>query len=176
MRSWRAMIGRTPPRSMPCGARTTRRRSAGSRSRACGSGSRGNIASTACRRNRDALAAGADRLEAAGARTGRGIAAPHQIRAAGLLHRGAGGGLIPISPAMTACATAARARAARSGRMYENTRARASAPKCSGACHGRDLRVWAPATTMRITLRAQKVRSADRAGLRGVFRAGSMRS
>ena len=45
-------------------------------------------------RNREALERGRGLAEGGGRRTGRGVAAAHQIRAAGLLHRRARGGLV----------------------------------------------------------------------------------
>ncbi len=66
-------------------------------------------------------------------RTGRGVAAAHEIRAAGLLHRGAGGSARPTSRAMTACATACACRAATSSRCTRTPAPTASARKCAAA-------------------------------------------
>ena len=66
---------------------------------------------------------GAGVAEGGRRRTGRGVAAAHQIRAAGLLHRGAGGSLVEPRALRRRALRPARAVAARSVEMYENTRA-----------------------------------------------------
>ena len=76
---------------------------------------------------------GREWLQSGRRRTGRGVAAAHQIRAAGLLHRGAGGRPRPTSRAMTACATACACPAATSPTCMSAPARQASAPKCAGA-------------------------------------------
>ena len=84
-------------------------------------------------RDRDALGAGAGVAQGRRRRAGRGVAAAHQIRAAGLLHRRAGGGLVESRALRRRALRPARAAAATSS-ACTRTRARTvSARRCAGA-------------------------------------------
>ena len=129
---WRATIPRTPPAwTSPC--RTTRRRSTRS--------VKGLKIGIPREYRVDGMSAeiealwqrGADWLKAAGAEIVEVVAAAHQIRAAGLLHRRPGGGLVQPRPLRRRALRPARRRAATSSTCTSRPARRASARRCAGA-------------------------------------------
>ena len=85
-------------------------------------------------RDRDDLGAGQDMAEGGRRRTRRRVAAAHQIRAARLLHRRAGRGLVQSRPLRRRALRLARSAAAISPTCTRRRAAPASAPRCAGAC------------------------------------------
>ena len=66
-------------------------------------------------------------------RTGRGVAAAHQIRAAGLLHRGAGGSLVQSRALRRRALRPARAGPRRSATCMKTPAPKVLAPRCAAA-------------------------------------------
>ena len=83
--------------------------------------------------DRKALGAGQGVAEGGRRRARRGVAAAHQIRAAGLLHRGAGGGLVQSRALRRRALRPARAAAATSSACTRTRAPAASARRCAGA-------------------------------------------
>ena len=83
--------------------------------------------------NRKALERGRGVAEGGRRRTGRGVAAAHQIRAAGLLHRGAGGGLVQSRALRRRALRPARARPLASANCTRTPAPKALATKCAAA-------------------------------------------
>ena len=84
-------------------------------------------------RDRQAVGAGGAMAQGGRRRDRRGVAAAHQIRAAGLLHRGAGGGLVQPRALRRRALRVARARPRHRRHVREDARRRASARRCAGA-------------------------------------------
>ena len=85
------------------------------------------------RRSRRCGGAASTGCSAAGAKVVDDLAAQHAPRAARLLHRRAGRGLVATSRATTACATACASRAPTSSSSTRRPAPRVSAPRCAGA-------------------------------------------
>ena len=83
--------------------------------------------------DRRAVGAGRGLAQGCGRRTGRGVAAAHQIRAAGLLHRRAGGGVVQSRALRRRALRPARARPRHHRHVREHARAAASARRCAAA-------------------------------------------
>ena len=83
--------------------------------------------------NRDAVAAGRAMAQGCRRRDRRHFAADDQIRAAGLLHRGAGGSLVQSRALRRRALRAARSRPRHHRHVRAHARAPASARKCAGA-------------------------------------------
>ena len=84
-------------------------------------------------RDRKALERGRRLAEGRRRRTGRGVAAAHQIRAAGLLHRGAGGSLVESRALRRRALRPSRAGRAPLARCTRTPAPKALAPKCAAA-------------------------------------------
>ena len=80
-----------------------------------------------------ALGAGGTMAQGRRRRDGRGVAAAHQIRAAGLLHSGAGRGLVQSRALRRRALRPARGRHATSATCIAGRARRASAGRCAGA-------------------------------------------